>query len=170
VTTSRSGRIYSTDARIRESRDDDAAGLIALIDGVFAEYPGCVLDVDNEMPQLKAIATAFKELGGAFWTAEMDGVVVGCGGIAPSHDGVGAELKHLYVAASARRTGLGTSFVRLVEHEAAARRAPFVELWSDTRFLDAHRLYEGLGYKRSAHTRELDDLSNSIEFHFKKKM
>jgi putative acetyltransferase len=109
-------------------------------------------------------------MGGRFWTAEMDGIIVGCGGIAPAHDPAGAELKHLYVSKHVRRAGLGTAFVRLVEEEAARRRASFVELWSDTRFLDAHRLYERLGYTRLPDTRELDDLSNSIEFHFIKRM
>jgi putative acetyltransferase len=155
---------------IREARDDDAAGLIALIDAVFSEYPGCVLELDHEMPQLKAIDTAFKAMGGRFWTAELDGTIVGCGGIAPAHDPAGAELKHLYVSKHVRRAGLGTAFVRLVEEEAARRRASFIELWSDTRFLDAHRLYERLGYTRLPDTRELDDLSNSIEFHFIKRM
>lgn len=155
---------------IRDARDDDAAGLIALIGATFAEYPGCVLELDHEMPQLKAIATAFADLGGRFWTAERDGVIVACGGLAPAHDPAGVELKHLYVAKAARRMGLGTALTRLVEEEAARRGAAFIELWSDTRFLDAHRLYEGLGYTRLPDTRELDDLSNSVEFHFIKKL
>ena len=156
-------------ATIREARDADAQGLIALVGDVFNEYPGCVLDVDNEMPQLLAINTAFATLGGRFWVAELVDRIVGCGGIAPAHDPAGSELKHLYVASAARRMGLGTRFVQLVEREAAARGAAFVELWSDTRFLDAHRLYERLGYSRLPDTRELDDLSNSIEYHFIKR-
>ncbi|MBV8281219.1 MAG: GNAT family N-acetyltransferase [Candidatus Eremiobacteraeota bacterium] len=155
---------------IRDARDDDAAGLIALIGATFAEYPGCVLEVDHEMPQLKAIATAFAELRGRFWTAQRDGVIVGCGGIAPAHDPSGSELKHLYVAKAARRMGVGTALTGLVEAEAARRGAAFIELWSDTRFLDAHRLYERLGYARLPDTRELNDLSNSVEFHFIKKL
>jgi len=154
---------------IRDSRDDDAAGLMELIGGCFAEYPGCVLDVDNEMPQLRAIASAFAEHGGRFWTAELDGIIVACAGIAPVEPN-GAELKHLYVAKIARRMGLGTSFVNLVEAEARARGAAFVEMWSDTRFLDAHRLYERMGYLRSSKTRELHDLSNSVEYHFIKEL
>ena len=152
---------------IRDSRDDDAAGLIELIGGCFAEYPGCVLDVDREMPQLRAIASTFAEHGGRFWTAELDGVVVACAGIAPAEPN-GAELKHLYVAKCARRMGLGTSFVNIIEAEGRARGAAFVEMWSDTRFKDAHRLYERLGYLRSPKTRELHDLSNSVEYHFRK--
>ena len=39
--------------QIRDARDDDEPGLIALIAGVFAEYPGCVMDVDGELPELR---------------------------------------------------------------------------------------------------------------------
>lgn len=164
-----SSRIHST-VQIREARDGDAAGLIALIGSVFGEYPGCVLDVEGEMPQLLAIATAFAELEGRFWVAERDGEVVGCGGVARAHDPSGVELKHLYVAKDARRSGLGSRFVARVEDDAHARGAAFVELWSDTRFLDAHRLYERLGYQRLPDTRALNDLSSSVEFHFIKKL
>ncbi len=155
---------------VRDARDTDAAGLIALLGGIFEEYPGCVLDVDGEMPQLRAIATSFAELGGRFWVAEAGGAVVGCIGLAPCEDGDGIELKHLYVARAARRTGLGTKFVRLVEAEAIARGASLIELWTDTRFADAHRLYAALGYERLPETRELHDLSNSVEYHFIKRL
>ena len=33
---------------LRPARDGDAAGFIALIGACWAEYPGCVLDVDGE--------------------------------------------------------------------------------------------------------------------------
>jgi len=153
---------------IRDARDDDAAGLIELIGTTFAEYPGCVLDVDGEMPQLRAIATWSANEGGRFWTAHRGGVLIGCGGLAPAHEGPGVELKHLYVAKSARKMGIGSAFVGMIEDEAQRRGARFIELWSDTRFLDAHRLYEHLGYTRLPDTRELNDLSNSVEFHFEK--
>jgi hypothetical protein len=42
---------------IRPGRDSDAAGFIALIGACWAEYPGCVLDVDGELPELRALAT-----------------------------------------------------------------------------------------------------------------
>jgi hypothetical protein len=39
--------------------------------------------------------------------------------------------------------------------------------WSDTRFTDAHRLYERLGYIRGG-TRDLGDVSRSVEYFFEK--
>lgn len=151
---------------IREARDDDAWDLIGLVAGCWAEYPGCVLDVHGEVPELLAIATHYRNLGGGFWMAEDSGRLAGCVGLAPSPEPGFAVLHKLYVAWSARRQGLGETLVGLVEAEAAARGATAIELWSDTRFEDAHRLYERLGYERLPETRELHDLSHSVEYRF----
>jgi putative acetyltransferase len=57
-----------------------------------------------------------------------------------------------------------------VEHEARRTGARMVELWSDTRFTAAHRLYERLGYIRLPETRSLSDLSQTTEFHYRKQL
>lgn len=155
---------------LRQALDGDADALIALIAACYSEYPGCILDVDREEPALRAIATAFDACGGRFWVAEAAGKVVGSVGTVPSRAPGGMELKKLYVAREARRLGLGARLCAVVEAEARARGADHVELWSDTRFLDAHRLYERLGYARGPATRELHDLSQSVEYYFKKKL
>jgi GNAT superfamily N-acetyltransferase len=87
----------------------------------------------------------------------------------PGRDDV-VELKSLYVSAKARRQGLGELLTGLVEEEAVRRGARAVELWSDTRFADAHRLYARLGYRRLPHTRELHDLSDTTEYSFRKEL
>lgn len=153
---------------LREARDSDAPGLIALIGGVFSEYPGCVLDVDGEMPELREVASYHARAGGRFWVAERAGTIVGSIGFTRASEPGGIELRKLYVAASQRVHGLGGRLLALVEAAARAEKASFIELWSDTRFETAHRFYEKRGYVRSAHTRELHDLSNTVEFHFKK--
>lgn len=153
---------------VRDARDADADGLIALIDACWSEYPGCILDVDGELPELRAIASSFAARGGRFWVAEAAGRIVGSVGILADPAAKGAELCKLYVDAAARRQGLATALVRLVEGEASARGCEWLELWSDTRFLDAHRLYERLGYRRGKEPRALDDISHSIEYHYRK--
>jgi putative acetyltransferase len=55
-----------------------------------------------------------------------------------------------------------------VEVEARSRGVQAVELWSDTRFADAHRLYERRGYTRGPETRTLHDKSNSVEYYYRK--
>lgn len=157
------------DIVIRAARDDDGPAIAALMEAVFAEYEGCVVDPDVDMPDLDGVATAVREAGGCCWVAERAGLVVACIGCKPA-DGRGdaLQLKRLYVSAAARRQGLGARLVGLVEAEAAARTCRAIELWSDTRFLDAHRLYGRLGYVRQPETRELHDLSNTVEYRFVK--
>lgn len=154
--------------KIRHARDDDAEGLIELIETCYAEYDGCVLDVEGEAPELRRIASAHAEQGGRFWVAESDGQIVGSAGIVPGKKPGVAEMKKLYVAKEARRMGLGARLCSLVEIEAMSRGYMEIELWSDTRFADAHRLYEGRGYVRGPTTRRLKDVSKSVEHYFRK--
>lgn len=157
---------------VRDGRDDDADQLIALMAAVFAEYPGCVLDVDGEEPDLRAIDKFYRDYGGRFWVAEHpgDGRIVAMVGGRPLNGGPHWELKKLYVDSRCRSAGIGRLMVGLVEQEAVRQGAPVLELWSDTRFLDGHRLYERLGYVRQPGLRELHDLSNSVEFHYLKRL
>lgn len=156
---------------VRAARDDDAAGLIALIGAVFDEYPGCILDVDGEMPELGRIASAFGELGGQFWVAESPGArIVGSVGWVPAADPSGIELRKLYVARSERESGLGSRLCERVEAAARERGARFIELWSDTRFETAHRFYERRGWVRGPTTRALHDRSATVEYYFAKKL
>lgn len=156
---------------LRPVRDDDAARLAALIGGVFAEYPGCVLDLDGVDADLRHKATEVAAHGGEFWVLERDDDRLdACIGYVPCEvDGAaGIELTRLYVAAVARRRGLGRALVERVEAAARTRGASIVELWSDSRFADAHRLYDRLGYARTRETRQLDDPSQTTELRFVK--
>ncbi len=153
---------------IRDARDDDGDGVIGLIGLCWSDYPGCVLDVDGELPELSTIASHFRALGGRFWVAEREGAIVGCVGVAPAEAADSFELCKLYVAHGDRRLGLGRELVRLVEDEAVAGGSRYVELWSDTRFTEAHRFYERLGYVRLPQIRTLDDLSNTVEYRYRK--
>lgn len=154
-------------AAIRAARDDDGPGLIALIGACFAEYPGCILDVDGEMPELRGIASAYAAEQGRFLVAERAGLLVASVGWAPAAAGAGIELRKLYVARSARRQGLAGRLCERVEDAARERSDAFVELWSDTRFGDAHRLYESRDYQRGEQQRELHDRSFSVEYHYR---
>ena len=150
---------------IRDGRDDDSAEMIALIGAVYAEYPGCILDVEREEPMLLAPASRLAEVGGRFWVAEDARGVVGCAGFKPRPDH--AELVKLYVAKRTRGRGLAARLVAVVESAVSPAFAS-IELWTDARFLDAHRFYERLGFRRSFGSRILDDISRSTEYHYSK--
>jgi putative acetyltransferase len=166
---------------LRPARDEDSTGVIALIAAVFAEYPGCVLDVDLEEPELRAPASSFD----GFWVLETeapppgDGAtrspggsvcvprIVGCIGLG-LHGRGPAELKKLYLARELRGRGLGARLVAHVELEARRRGATHIELWTDTRFTTAHAVYRRLGYSATGAQRELHDLSATVEDHYTK--
>lgn len=153
--------------RIRPARDDDAAGIIRLIEAVFAEYPGNVLDVDGEEPGLRRPASSHD----GFWVLEAGGEVLGCSALVlrTADDGrtVG-ELKKIYLARSMRGRGFGRRLIAAAEAAAAAAGALAWVAWSDTRFETAHRVYEAMGYRDTGRRRDLHDLSKSTEIEFRK--
>jgi putative acetyltransferase len=156
--------------KIRDARDEDAEQLIDLIEACYSEYSGCVLAVDEEAPELRAIASNHARQGGRFWVTERNGHLVGCAGLVRAEQGGAVEMKKLYVARDFRQNGLGARLCSLVEVEAMSRAVATVELWSDTRFKDAHRLYERRGYARGPQTRELHDAGKSVEYYYRKEL
>lgn len=154
-------------ARLREADDEDAPALAGLIGGVYAEYPSCVLDLPGVDHDLTGIRTHLAALGGRLWVLpDADGLVACVGYAPPQDDGARFELKRLYVRADARRSGIGSALTRMVAEVASTLQAEELELWSDSRFVDAHRHYERHGWSRLPETRDLHDPSNTTEFHF----
>ncbi len=153
---------------LRAARDADGPGVIAVVAAAYAEYPGCVLDVEAEVPELKAPAGAYTRRSGRFWVAESREGILGCVACLPAPEG-GLEIEKLYVARAARRYGLGTRLLDLVEAEATARQAAYITLWTDSRFEAAHAFYKAHGFRRNG-LRELDDASQSVEYSFRKEL
>jgi putative acetyltransferase len=150
---------------LRFARDQDSKGIIALIAACYEEYPPNVLDVDLEEPELRTPATSFE----AFWVLEDDAQeIVGCIALATVEPAKRIELKKCYVSHHLRGSGWGRRLIETVEAWAAEHAIPEVELWSDTRMTLAHKVYAKLGYVPSGRTRDLHDISRTIEFHFLK--
>lgn len=152
---------------LRAGRDGDAEDFIALIGACWAEYPGCVMDVDGEVPELRALASYFAAQGGALWAAEQGGRVVGMVGTRPLGEG-DWEICKMYAYPGQRGSGLAQTLIATAEAHARARGAAAMRLWSDTRFDRAHRFYEKCSYLRAGPIRVLDDLSHSLEFAYAK--
>ena len=153
---------------IRPGLDADAAGFIALIGACWGEYPGLILDVDLELPELRALAAHYAAKGGALWVAEADGAMVGMVAAAPLRSDEAWEIGRMYVARSHRGTGLAHRLIEIAEAHAATAGAARLVLWSDTRFDAAHRFYEKRSYVRAGSIRILDDISKSLEFRYAK--
>lgn len=154
--------------RIREGADSDAEGFIRLIGEAWAEYPNCILDVDGENPELRALVTHFGKVGGAVWTADQGGEVVGMVAVRPLGSDNAWEICRVYVRRDQRGTGLAHQLLDLGERRALDAGAERLVLWTDTRFDAAHAFYEKRGYVRSGSIRILDDISNSLEFRYAK--
>ena len=156
---------------IRPATDSDGDGISALMQEAFAEYDGCIFDRAAEFPELDAIASYYSGRGGIIWVAEMDGFVVGSMATAPTRDSdapPGAwEMFKVYVAQSARRRGLARRLYEKVLEHVREAGSPELRLWTDTRFLDAHRFYESCGFERGGAPRPLYDLSSTFEFPYR---
>jgi GNAT superfamily N-acetyltransferase len=64
--------------------------------------------------------------------------------------GCDAALARLYVHPDARHRGTGTELLRAALDAARQRRRRAVEIWSDKRFREAHRLYARAGARSVA--------------------
>ncbi len=153
---------------IRPGRDEDADGFIALIGACWAEFPGCVLDVDGEVPELRALATHCANKGGHLWATEQDGKLIGMVAAYPLGNDGAWEVGRMYVDRARRGTGLAHRLLDTAETYAFTHGAERIILWSDTRFDAAHRFYEKKSYVRAGSIRILDDLSKSLEFRYAK--
>ena len=155
---------------IRDGRDGDSPGLIALVGSCFEEYEGCVLDLDGIDADLIDPATAFKRQGGRLWVAVAGGKIVGSIGYGVKDGGETVELKKLYVNREYRRRGLASRLYGLVHGAAVEHRAKAIDLWSDTRFLEAHAFYLSKGFEQLAESRFLNDPSKTTEYHFARRL
>jgi GNAT superfamily N-acetyltransferase len=153
---------------VRKSIDSDADGIIALISGCWAEYPGIVFDLDGEVPELRTLASHFASLGGTLWVAEDTEKIVGTIAVVPTTPDGSWEIARMYMTRTVRGTGLAQRLLDTAEAHARAHGATRLCLHSDTRFDRAHRFYEKSSYLRAGPVRVLHDLSNSLEFDFYK--
>jgi ribosomal protein S18 acetylase RimI-like enzyme len=154
-------------ASLRAGRDADAQGFIALIGACWAAYPGCVMDVDGEAPELRALSSYYVGHGGALWAAEAGGAIVGMVATRPL-EGRNWEICRLYVDPASHGSGLASALIDAAEAHARACGGTVMKLWTDTRFDRAHRFYEKHSYVRHGAIRVLHDRSNSIEFAYAK--
>lgn len=152
-------------AALRPGRDSDAEAFIRLIRDAWAEFPGCVFDLDAELPELRALASYFAGSGGHLWLSE-DGA--GMVATRPLGADDAWEICRLYVDAAARGSGLAHTLLDAAEAHARDAGAERLVLWTDTRFNAAHAFYEKRGYVRAGAIRILDDLSKSLEFRYAK--
>jgi putative acetyltransferase len=155
----------------RPIRPGEEPGLHRLIAACYREY-GLTLNLDDACEQhLRDPGAYFRAHGGEFWVVTDEAGLVRASAALDMHAGAAppgpAELKSMYVDPAWRRRGWGRQLTRMVMDEAKRRGSQRMELWSDTRFLAAHAMYESLGFVRTGE-RDIDDSNSSREFGFAK--
>jgi GNAT superfamily N-acetyltransferase len=124
-----------------EIRPYDDADVRRMVDEVQAEYV-----VRYGGPDAAAVDPAeFAPPGGLFFVGLLDGVAVAMGGWRRL-DATSAEIKRMYVSASARRRGLSRLVLAELERSAAAAGITELVLNTGPEQPEAIALYESSGY------------------------
>jgi GNAT superfamily N-acetyltransferase len=147
---------------IRSATAADSPDAARIVQTVFQEY-GWTWDPDDYCADLYDLAKYYLAAGHSFWMAEKDGRAIATAGLkvfprlrgtvgeAIAQEGMiraagcDASLERLYVLPPYRRQGVGTALFEAALRAARARICQAMEIWSDKRLVDAHRLYSRYG-------------------------
>jgi putative acetyltransferase len=165
---------------VRRATAEDAEGARRVIRAVYDEY-GLTWEPERYHADLYDLEGHYLRPGFPFLVAEAEGRIVGTAALdlfepvpGPAGDttvldgtvrigGCDCSLERLYVHPEARRQRIGLRLTEAVLAEARHRSRRLMEIWSDKRFVEAHRLYEKLGAKMAG-DRICDDPDESPEW------
>jgi len=150
----------------RVAKKEDSDDIIDLVSEIWSEY-GFILLLDIEERHLLEPGEEFRESGGEFWVVKEEVVLVATCGFRIV-DAI-AEMKTLYVRREFRQTGIGTKLSQLAIDTARLKGIKVMELWTDTRFHEAHRMYERLGFLRFGE-RYLNDHNETREYGYRREI
>jgi putative acetyltransferase len=150
------------------AKTSDIPSFIRVIGHTFVEYDW-VWNPKVEVPDLFQFEKSYLHDKAAFWVVKDgdDEVVGGVGVDIPGGDAPQvAELHRLYLLAKARGQKLGTQLTLRALHWAKGKGCKKLIAWTDTRFLSAHRMYEGAGFKKTGKRKLEGDVNDAFEFGF----
>jgi putative acetyltransferase len=149
--------------RVQPATPADAPAVVRVVRAVYDEY-GFTWDAASYHADLYDLQGYYLDRGHGFWVArDAADAVIGTVALelfdpvpgAPGEavligetirlGGCDCALERLYVHPAARRRGAGRALVETVLTEARGRGRRHLEIWSDKRFGEAHRLYHRLG-------------------------
>ena len=147
---------------LRPATAADSPAVAAVVEAVYAEY-GFAWEPEGCQADLYDLGAHYLDRGHLVWVVtEATGIqgviglrlfepVPGPMGSAVELDGAvrlagcDSALARLYVHPRARRRGAGTDLLRAALEAARQRGRRAVEIWSDKRLEEAHRLYKRFG-------------------------
>jgi len=144
----------------------DAQGVIDLIGRVFVEY-GWIWEPATEVPDLLRWTPHYEPPHGAFFVVREGERIVGSVGVNRVGDGT-AELHRLYLDPALRGRGLGEALVNTILDWCRTHGVPRLVLWSDTRFMHAHRLYLRTGFRQTGERELPEDINQTREYSFER--
>jgi putative acetyltransferase len=166
VSSRRRARPRGAALSVSAANSADAPGVVELIGRVYREYD-FVYTPEVEVPDLFRFDQHYAPPRGAFFVVRERDVVVGSAGVERLPDG-SAELHRLYLDARLRGRGTGRALVEAVLDWCRAQHIERLILWSDTRFAQAHRLYERMGFQQTGERVLPDDLNQTREYGFER--
>lgn len=142
---------------IRPAVRGDEEGVVRVIRSVFDEY-GFTWEPEGYHADLYDLEAHYGGDSAGFWVLESSGVIHGTvalhffppsdlafDGVLDRLPGCDCDLERLYLSADSRGRGWGDAlFLRSIS-EARARGCQQMEIWSDKRFSQAHKLYQKHG-------------------------
>ena len=146
----------STDPRIalRPIAPGDNAAMADVIRAVSAEY-GLTADKGYTVadPEIDILYQHYSRPGHAYWVVELDGEVVGGGGVAPLRGGEPdiCELQKMYFLPAIRGFGVARELALLAMDHARQRGFRRCYLETTGSLTRAIKLYESLGFARIDH-------------------
>ena len=148
--------------RIRPAVKNDIPRLIDIIHTTIESY-GYIFELDFELPDFLDFEGYYGSNAELYVVEEGDGIA-GCGALKAI--GGTPYLSRIYVDEAFRGRGYGKAVVLFLMERAVELGHTELELWSDTLFRTAHRMYERLGFEFTGRVRPLGDVNNCFEYHY----
>ena len=134
-----------TSSRARRCPDPASSAAQFCLQSYFAELDSRFEAGFNPDASIPAAAADLVEPAGLLLLAQIRGEPVGCGAL--KFHGTGpAELKRMWVTASARGLGVGRRVLAELEQHARRRGVTVVRLETSSRLTEAIHLYRSAGY------------------------
>ncbi len=149
--------------RILPATKEDIPELIGIIGAVFGEY-GWIFQPDEELPDFAEFEKWYVGTEHRLFTVWDEGQRVGC--IAVKVGAEGPYLSRVYLKKEMRGKGIGRMMTEFAFEEARRRGFTRIHLWTDTRLLTAHKMYEATGFTRMPVIRALHEVNFSFEYRY----
>ena len=103
-------------SHIRQIRKEDNPAVATIVREVMSEFGAMGCGFSSEDAEIDSMFEAYSGPGASFFVIEQNGIVLGCGGMAPltGGDGTVCELRKMYFRPALRGSGLGSHLLQRI--------------------------------------------------------